>query len=282
MIKASEYASFASEEFILPAAVIKIQSMLDDDTAIMDDFANVVEFDPILAMQLLKIVNSPLYNFREPVASVTHAVKILGTKAIYDLAISYGIASAFNDVDKQTTDLEGFWEYSVRTALFSQYWAQRLALHEPERFFTAGLIHNIGELVVVKRHPETAMQCSHFTMNEQPWEKQQNIIGYTYKDITINLLQVWGIPSSIIDLIKPMHESPQQIGSIDTKVMQLAYHQSLLESFPLFIGDICELPEQYAISLGLNQACLDKSIDTIRHRLFTVASLFTNSAFGVR
>lgn len=279
MIKAIEYASFASEIFVLPAAVTKIQDMLTDDTATMDDFASVVKFDPTLATQLLKIVNSPIYNFRGPVDSVSRAVKILGTKAVYDLAMSYGVANAFSELDKNTIDLERFWEYSVRTALFAQYWAQRLALHEPERFFTAGLIHNIGELVVVRRHPDTALNCNRFTINEQPWEKQQAVMGYTYKDITVNLLQVWGVPSSLIDLIKPLHESPHNIGSIDTKVMQLAYHQALLESHPLFINDICELPEQYAISLGLNQASLDKSVDNIRHRLLSVVSLFTTGGY---
>ncbi len=279
MIKAIEYASFASEIFVLPAAVTKIQSMLDDETATMDDFASVVKFDPTLSTQLIKIVNSPLYNFRGPVDSVSRAVKILGTKAVYDLAISYGIASAFNDVDEDTVDLERFWEYSVRTALFAQYWAQKLSLHEPERFFTAGLIHNIGELVVIRREPKIAKQCNRFTINEQPWEKQLDIMGYTFKDITVNLLQVWGVPGSITDLIKPLHDSPQHIGSIDSKVMQLAYHQALLESYPLFINDITELPEQYAISLGLNQQSLDKSVDNIRHRLLTVVSLFTPSGY---
>lgn len=281
MIKGIEYASFASEVLVLPASVTKIQSMLNDETTTMDDFANEVEFNPTLASQLLKLVNSPIYNFHSPVDSVTRAVKILGTKAVYDLAISLGVSCAFNDFDKNTIDLERFWEYSVRTALFSQYWAQHLALHEPERFFTAGLIHNIGELVVVIRHPETARQCARFTINEQPWEKQQSVMGYTYKDITINVLQVWGLPSSIIDLIKPMHESPHHIGSIESKVMQLAYHQSLLESYPLFINDICNLPEQYAISLGLNQSSVDKSVDNIRHRLLTVVSLFTTNGSGI-
>lgn len=95
MIKAIEYASFASEVLVLPAAVTKIQSLLNDETTTMDDFANVVEYYPILASQLLKIVNSPIYNFHGPVHSVTRAVKILGTKAVYDLAISSGSGLCF-------------------------------------------------------------------------------------------------------------------------------------------------------------------------------------------
>lgn len=282
MINVVEYASFASEMFELPAAVIKTQSMLNDEKASLEDFVNVVKFDPMLATQLLKIVNSPLYQLRGPVSSVASAVKILGTRAVYDLAISYGVASAFHDLDKNTIDLEQFWAYSLRTALFARYWAQRLALHEPERFLTAGLIHNIGELVVVSRHPEIAVQCTHFSVNQQPWEIQQNVMGYTYKDITIRLLQVWGIPDSIINLIKPIYHSPHHIGSIDAKVMQLAYHQSLHETFPMFNDDICELPEQYAISLGLNQTSLEQSVDNIRLSLLTVVNVFTTRGFGTR
>ena len=273
------YATFAQDVFVLPAAVHKIQSLMNDDSASMDDFASVVKFDPVLSAQLLKIVNSPLYNFRNPVDSVSKAIKILGTKAVYDLAIGYGVSAAFNELDGNTIDLERFWEYSVRTALFAQYWAQRLALHEPERFFTAGLLHNIGELVVVRKTPEKAHQCNRFTINEQPWERQEAILGYTYKDITLQLLKVWDLPESIIDCIKPIHDSPQTIGSIDSKVMQLSYHQALLESHPLFINDVTELPEQYAFSLGLNESALDASLENNRFRLLTVVSLFTPDGY---
>lgn len=279
MIKAIEYASFASDVFVLPTAVTKIQSLMQDSAASMDDFASVVQFDPTLSAQLLKIVNSPLYNFRHPVESVSKAVKILGTKAVYDLSIGYGVSASFSDMDKNTIDLERFWEYSVRTALFAKYWAEKLSLHEPERFFTAGLLHNIGELVVVRKSPETALACTRFSIDEQPWEKQIEVMGYTFKDITENLLKVWGIPTGIIECIKPIHESPQTIGSIDSKVMQLAYHQALLETYPLFLQDITELPEQYAFSLGISEKGLDDSIENNRFRLLTIVSLFMTNGF---
>jgi HD-like signal output (HDOD) protein len=245
----------------------------------MDDFARVVKFDPTLSAQLLKIVNSPMYNFRNPVDSISRAVKILGTKSVYDLAIGYGVRDAFTDMDKQCIDLDRYWEYSVRTALFAKYWAEKLSLHEPERFFTAGLLHNIGELVVVRKTPEIALACSRFRTDQQPWEKQIEVMGYTYKDVTETLLKVWGIPAGIIECIKPIHDSPQTIGSIDSKVMQLAYHQALLETYPLFMNDITELPEQYAFSIGISAKALDDSIEHNRFRILTIVSLFMTNSF---
>ena len=279
MIKAIEYASFASDIFVLPIAVIKIQSLMKDDASSMDDFARVVKFDPTLSAQLLKIVNSPMYNFRNPVDSISRAVKILGTKSVYDLAIGYGVSAAFTDMDKHTIDLDRYWEYSVRTALFAKYWAEKLSLHEPERFFTAGLLHNIGELVVVRKTPEIALACSRFRTDQQPWEKQIEVMGYTYKDVTETLLKVWEIPAGIIECIKPIHDSPQTIGSIDSKVMQLAYHQALLETYPLFMNDITELPEQYAFSIGISAKALDDSIEHNRFRILTIVSLFMTNSF---
>ncbi len=275
MIKAIEYAAFASDAFVLPAAVIKIQSLLKDDTSSMEDFADVVTLDPLLAAHLLKLVNSPMYHLRSPIDSVARAIKILGTKAVYDLSIGYGVSAAFSQLDTNTIDLERFWQYSVRTALFAKYWAEKLALHEPERFFIAGLLHNIGELVVVRKSPETALSCTRFGIEQQPWEKQVDVMGYTYKDVTERLLAAWGIPQGIIDAIKPIHESAQTIGSIDSKVMQLAYHQALLESYPLFVDDITELPEQYAFSLGISARGLDDSIEHNRYRLLAISSLFS-------
>ena len=58
-----------------------------------------------------------------------------------------------------------------------------------QSFLTAGLIHNIGELVVVSRHPGT-VQCTHFSVNQQPLGNTAECYRTTYKDITIRLLQV--------------------------------------------------------------------------------------------
>lgn len=272
------YATFAQDAFVLPPAVSNLQVLMTDNTASLDNFAALVQSAPILSAQLLKIVNSPLYKFRTPVDSVLKAFHVLGTKAVCNLVIGYWVRTAFKDLNSHAIDLEQFWEFSVKTALFAQYWSQRLALHEPERFFTAALLHNIGELVVAHKTPEKAYLCNRFTIDEQPWERQQAVLGYTYKDITLQILKIWNLPESIIDCIKCIHDSPQTIGSIDSKVMQLAYHQALLESYPMFINDITELPEQYALSLGLNEQALEAAVENNRFRLISVASLFSSDA----
>ena len=61
--------------------------------------------------------------------------------------------------------------------------------------------------------------------------------------------------------------------------MQLAYHQALLETYPLFMNDITELPEQYAFSIGISAKALDDSIEYNRFRVLTIVSLFMTNSF---
>jgi HD-like signal output (HDOD) protein len=112
-----DYAVNAGDVFVLPEALIKVKQLIDDDASSMDDIAEVINYDPAIMSQVLKISNSALYKFPHTITTVTKSIKVIGTRSIYDLVLAYGVANAFKDIDPDVVDLEKFWELGVSCAL---------------------------------------------------------------------------------------------------------------------------------------------------------------------
>ncbi|MEC9261761.1 MAG: HDOD domain-containing protein, partial [Pseudomonadota bacterium] len=96
----------AESVFVLPESVTRLKACIDDDSSSIDDVAEIISFDPTLTSQLLKIANSALYNFTSPIETVTKAVQVIGTRATYDLALSYCISHTLKTVETTIIDID--------------------------------------------------------------------------------------------------------------------------------------------------------------------------------
>ena len=189
-----EYAVNAGDIFVLPEAVIKVKQLIDDDATSMDDIAEVINYDPAIMSQVLKISNSALYKFPHTITTVTKSIQVIGTRSIYDLVLAYGVANAFKDIDPDSVDLEKFWEQAVSCALLCKYLAEEVGLKEPEKLFVCGLLHNIGELVLVQLNPEKRKNAASISSENTPLMLQKKHLGFSYSDISSELLKTLGDP----------------------------------------------------------------------------------------
>ena len=170
----------ATELFVLPDAVTRLKACMDDQASSIDDIAEIIAFDPGLAAQLLRVANSAMYRFPRKIETVTKALQVIGNRAAYDLALAYGITHAFSGVDGNAIDLDKFWEQSVSCGLLAKYFAESRRMREPERLFVAGLLHQIGELVVVQVSPDQGKPCNAFNARVRPHALQSSVLGLTY------------------------------------------------------------------------------------------------------
>ena len=115
----------AESVFVLPESVTRLKACIDDEASSIDDVAEIISFDPTLTSQLLKIANSALYNFTSPIETVTKAVQVIGTRATYDLALSYGVSHTLKTVETTIIDIDRFWEQSVSCALLAKHLAEK-------------------------------------------------------------------------------------------------------------------------------------------------------------
>lgn len=278
---AIEYAKQANDVFVLPDAVMRIKQLIDDDSASMEDIADVINFDPALTGQVLRIANSAIYNFPNRIESISKATQVLGTNSIYDLVIAYGVARAFGTVDAAVIDLDRFWEQSVFCALLSKYFADRLGIKESERFFVAGLLHNVGELVMVRFNPELAKECAQFNESITPVELQREKINATYADMGAHLIKNWGLPNSISDPIARQHFGLHEAKTLDDKILQLTCVLALDNANQEIYGGNANLQEEMYQALDLKEEDLSAALSYTNLQSLSVFALFNPTSFAM-
>jgi len=237
-MNAHEYAIQANGSFALPDACFKIKSLMEDEDSTIEDFANVISIDPSMTSRLLQIANSAIYSFPGEISTISRAITVIGTQAIYNMMLVDVSASAFKHFSNDSIDLKRFWRMSVFCALATKNLAIKAGIRDIERLFVAGLLQNFGELIVAKVTPDLAKQCEKYSTGILPWALQKKNIGFTYTDISAALLNIWQIPEKIILPIRHYNEAQTIQINKDVKVLYLASRLALVDSHPdLFTYD---------------------------------------------
>lgn len=276
-----DYVVKADDIFVLPEAVIKIKQLIEDDATSMEDIAEVINYDPAVMSQVLKISNSALYKFPNTITTVSKAIQVIGTRSIYDLVLAYGVSKAFKDLNPEVIDLERFWEQSVSCALLCKHLAEELGFKESEKLFVCGLLHNIGELVMVKLAPQIAKDNSAISQDITPVMLQKKHLGFTYADISAGLLLKWGIPEDIAQIVAKTHASESAAENTEQQILQLAYVLARNNVNQDLYGTDAELtPEMYQV-LKLDLESVNNALDFSNLQLMSAMALFSPSSFAM-
>ncbi|QJR79496.1 HDOD domain-containing protein [Alteromonas pelagimontana] len=274
-----ELAEKACELFVLPEAVTRLKECLDDNAASMDDIAEIIAFDPALAAQILKVANSALYRFPNRIETISKALQVIGTRSAYDLALAYGVTHAFSEVEGKVIDLDKFWEQSVSCGLLAKYFAEQMRVREPERLFVAGLLHNVGELIMVSVAPEKAKRCQAFNTRVSPADLQKAIVGFTYADLSAAMIRKWQIPECIAAPIANIHNTHEPAQEVESQILQLSYVLALDNVNPEVYPGYNNLKPHLHESLSLERDDLEDALDITNLQCISVISLFNPSAF---
>ena len=239
---ALEYAEKAEKICVLPDVYLRLKELMDDEKATLADIANIIALDPALSSKLLKVANSALFNFPREIDTISKAISILGIEEVHNLINTYGVTEAFSSVNNNVIDMDRFWEVSVDCALLCKYLAQKKGIKNAKGLFVSGLLHNIGELVVMQFEPKKAQYCQGYNKDETPWQRQQAVFGFTYADCSAELLNLWQLPQSIITPIEQYHQAYSEDKSEAISLLYICTRLALLNSHPgmyskkLFVG----------------------------------------------
>lgn len=276
-----DYAKEAAELFVLPDTVTSLKAVIDDEQSTVDDIAQLITFDPTLAAQLLKLANSALYKFPNRIDTISKAIQIIGTKALYDLAVSYGVAKTFATVNASVIDLDRFWEQSLSCALLGKHIGESKRLREPEQLFVAGLLHNIGELAMVQTHPEMAAQCAEINKNTTPRVMQQSLCGFTFAQLSAEIMTAWGLPDNLTELVGGIHHKLFPAESAHHQILQLSYVLALDNVNQDIYEPYANLQPFLNECLKLDDDDIETALDTTNLQCINIISLFNPSAFLV-
>ena len=133
----------------LPEVYLKISQLLEDESVSAEKIGNAVQTDPAIASRLLKMVNSAYYGLPNQVSSIAQSVALLGRLRLKHILIGSVLNGVFRDTGGTDFPLEEFWQHSIRTALIARkLGSDSRVIDEPDTLFTAGLLHDIGRLIL--------------------------------------------------------------------------------------------------------------------------------------
>ena len=145
--------------FSLPDIYLRLKNLLKEPDFAMAEVAVIISQDPAITLRLLRMVNSSLYGLSTKVETVSRAITLLGTQQIHDLVLATSIAQSFDRISINVMDMRRFWRRSVYCGIITRQLAIKCGGCDPEHLFIAGLLHDIGHLIMYQAIPDLSQQA---------------------------------------------------------------------------------------------------------------------------
>ena len=220
----------------LPAVAARVMSMVEDERTSASDLGQVLATDQALTAKLIKISNSAYYGFARQVSTVRDAVHLLGFRQVREVAVATSLMSVFKDPNEGNSafDLDLFWGHSVAVAVTAEAVAKRTRTAKPQDAYAAGILHDIGRLVLRKAKPdlfETAVRRA-ISEGVPLAEVEEEVIGFDHADVGHVLGSRWKFPGPLIDAVWRHHDhskTPKEHGltGVVAQANRLALHYGL-------------------------------------------------------
>jgi putative nucleotidyltransferase with HDIG domain len=206
-----------------PDIYFKIREVLDNPKSSAQDIAEVVNTDVGFSAKLLKLVNSPFFGFTSTVDSVSRAVSLVGAQEISTLALGISTINYFKNIPPELMDMRTFWRHSLRCAVFAKLIASKLKLPS-ERHFTAGLLHDVGRLIIFKNMAYASVEALLLARSDMVplVEAENTVLDFNHAEVGGVLLAEWGFPNALKDLISHHHAPEEAASRQEAAIIQLA------------------------------------------------------------
>ncbi|EAT16314.1 GGDEF domain-containing protein [Desulfuromonas acetoxidans] len=205
----------------LSAVASRLISITAEEDTTISDIASLISKDISLSTKILKVVNSSFYSFPQQIGTIHQAASILGTNAVRSLVLSF----SFLKPDKQKKDgfdYATFWEKSLSEAVASRMLMTTVGADDTEEGFIAGLLQNLGVLVLAKAFPAEYKKIDQAVADEEMerCEAEIKFIGADHTYIGSEVCRSWGFPAEIVEPLRYHHE-PHKLPSKDAKLKLL-------------------------------------------------------------
>lgn len=194
----------------LPEIYLRVSQQLEDENASVEQIGITVQNDPAISSRVLKMVNSAYYGLPNQVASIDQAVSLLGRERLKHILIGSVLRGVFSSQDDPAFSMQAFWQHSIKTSIIARHLAQQSAqIDEPEAMFTAGLLHDIGKLLLINKYPERMLAAEEYMIQKRVdiLSAELSQIGLTHTAVGEALMDHWGLPKLLIDCAASHHEA---------------------------------------------------------------------------
>ncbi len=185
----------------LSVVAIKLVELASDDSCSVNDLTSLIEKDPSLAANLLRMANSAFFRTSEPAATLPQAIMRVGFHQLRIMALSLSLRNTFPMGRAGAMDYEQFWRISLYRGLLAQSLSDHMQLTNGEEAFLTGLILEIGLLIffdIFLKHKSEGEELDFYRLEELlTWEKEH--YGIDHREIGEAALLHWKFPDRIVE-----------------------------------------------------------------------------------
>ena len=215
----------------LPEVLVTLLDACDQEATPLTDIATIIRKDPALSFRILQLVNSSYYSLRSTFTGIEQAVVYLGMNSIKNIAITISIHQVFERKGvpaAKSFNIRNFWWESLRCATLAKRIARKTSFSDPDEAYLAGLLNDIGRLVLLAAYPNSyakvlcvGPEC------QQQLSAEQQLIGLPHTDVGAWLVDSWHLDSLIADAIR-YHHAPLSLVQDSFPLVKIIYLASLL------------------------------------------------------
>jgi putative nucleotidyltransferase with HDIG domain len=211
MINATDIIRSVRDLPSLPQVVMELQATMQQEDIDTHALAARITLDSALTAKTLRLANSSFYGMPNKVTTIHQAISILGFHSIRTLVTACSVTTSFGPDRDPRFDFEAFWRHAIATAVCARVLAPHFKLN-PDSAFTAGLLHDIGALVIVSKFPEAYQEvASHQREHDcQAMTAERTVLGIDHAAIGRALTAHWRFPPAIQEAVAEHHAIPGQ------------------------------------------------------------------------
>jgi putative nucleotidyltransferase with HDIG domain len=152
-----------------------------------------------------------MFGYFGKVDSISRAVTIIGTQQLRDLALAAAVMGVFKDIPEELVNMPSFWRHSIACGIIARSIAVYLRENNVERLFVAGILHDVGQLILFTSVPDRARQLLEQSRhdNELFFVTERKVLGFDHAELGGALLRSWKIPANVSDPVT-FHHQPQR------------------------------------------------------------------------
>lgn len=209
----------------LPEVCVRVNEMVDDPRSSAAEIGKVISCDTALTAQLLRMANSAFYNFPSKVDTISRAVTVVGERELRYLVLALSAVRTFSQIPVELINMASFWRHNVYCGVVARLVAGQCHVLHSERLFVAGLMHDVGMLVMMNRAPELERQAllASESGEKEQYQAENELFGFDHAEVGGVLMRQWNIPEALCESVACHHDiSKAENARLDAAIIHIA------------------------------------------------------------
>lgn len=209
----------------LPDVYYRLEEAICHPHMSLEAVGRIISSDADLTARLLRLANSSFFGFPKKIESIGRAVTMIGTQQLRDLALATTVIKLFKHIPVGSVTMRSFWEHSIACGVTARTIATCRREANIERYYVAGLLHDIGRLVLFLELPKIMKKLIGERKKKDKLLQQLEFeaLGYDHAVVGGALLEAWRIPQSLFEPVGAHHDPTQaQRYPVEAAVVHLA------------------------------------------------------------